>query len=156
MNSHKPAFEPPAADLEAYANGLNAAIADYSSDKSTTSSKADALTKITAAVGKLYSATTDPGTAMFRIVFAPQANAVVRVAVGMGLFDAIPQGGSATSIEIAKTCDMDPDFVQRIARAVASQGHLVETAEETYEHTPLSQMLCNTTAKAALARKRSP
>lgn len=147
-----PPFEPSATDLEAQASSLNAAISEYSSAKDA-KSKVSALAKVSATVEGLSKATTDPGTAMERFVFSPQANAIVRVAIGMGLFDAIPVGQTVTSTELAKKCSSETDFVQRVARAVASQGFLVEHAEETYGHTATSHMFCKDTAKAALARQ---
>lgn len=152
MTGPPPPFEPSAADLKTQAGSINAAISEYSAAKDP-QGKAEALAKISSTATGLSRSSTDPGLAMSRFVFQPQANAVVRVAIGMGLFEAIPMTGTATATEIAKKCNSEPDFVQRIARAVASQGFLTEWAEETYGHTQTSQMLCDDTAKATLARK---
>lgn len=154
MTGPPPPFEPAAADLKAQSAAIQAAVSEYSSAKGT-QHKTAALQKISDATQVLSRASTNPGLTMARFVFQPQANAVVRVAIGMGLFEAIPMNGTAHINEIAQKCNSEPDFVQRIARAVSSQNMLKEVGEETYGHNEISMMLCDDTAKATLARKIS-
>ena len=75
---------------------------------------------------------------MQHFAFQSVSNAAVRVAIGMGLFNQLPPGMSATTEELASKCNSDPEFVQRIARAVASLGMLQEVSQECDAHTPRS------------------
>ena len=145
-------FEPSLADLKAHTTGIHHALAEYEW-ASTPGDKAKALEKLSGTATVLSRSATHPGITMSRFVFQPQANAAVRVAVGMGLFNQLPMEGSATTQELATKCSSEPDFTQRVARAVASLGFLSEVAERTWAHNSMSMMLTNDIAQASLARK---
>lgn len=145
-------FEPPLADLKSLTTDIHHALADYEW-ASSPGDKAKVLEKLSAAANALSQSATHPGIAMSRFVFQPQANAAVRVAVGMGLFNHVPIEGPATTQELATKCGSEPNFTQRIARAVASLGFLTEVAEQTWAHNTMSLMLTNDIAQASLARK---
>lgn len=148
-----PSFAPSLEVLKAQSNQIQAAIADYE-----TSTKQDdkdmAIGKIANASNVLATTSASPGVILQRFAFQPVANAAVRVAIGMGLFNQLPPGQSMNTQQLAKQCNSDPEFVQRIARAVASLGMLQEVSEETYAHTTLSLILSDDTAQASLARKQ--
>jgi hypothetical protein len=147
-----PPFEPPLALLTLQAAAIDEAIDDYASS-STKDDKARAITKLAHASQRLATASASPGIMMQRFAFQPVANAAVRVAIGMGLFNQLPPPGeSASTKQLAAKCKSDPEFVQRIARAVTSLGMLDEVSEETYAHTPISLILSDDTAQASLAR----
>lgn len=147
-----PPFAPPLDVLKSHAGDIQTAIAEYESAK-LPNDKARAVTNIADASQKLSTISTNPGVAMQRFAFQPVSNAAVRVAIGMGLFNQLPPGESATTEELAPKCNSDPEFVQRIARAVASLGMLQEVSQERYAHTPISMMLRDDIAQASLARK---
>jgi hypothetical protein len=147
------AFEPPLALLTLQSAAIDQAVNNYASAKNP-DDRQRALTTLAHASNRLAAASASPGVTVQRFAFQPVANAAVRVAVGMGLFNQLPQSGKpATTKELAAKCNSDPEFVQRIARAVASLGFLQETAEETYAHTPVSLILTDDTAQASLARE---
>jgi hypothetical protein len=149
-----PPFAPPLAVLKSHAADIQAAIAEYESAKMP-DDKARAVTNIAGASQMLSTISTNPGVAMQRFAFQPVSNAAVRVAIGMGLFNQLPPGKSATAEELASKCNSDPEFVQRIARAVASLGMLQEVSQERYAHTSISMILRDDIAQASLARKFS-
>lgn len=150
-----PPFEPSLAILKEQASTILAAVVDYGA-AGTPDDKSRAITAISHASQKLATVSTSPGVVMQRFAFQPVANAAVRVAIGMGLFNQLPRPGqSATAKQLAVRCGSDAEFVQRIARAVASLGMLEEVAEETYAHTVLSLILSDDTAQAGLARQSS-
>lgn len=76
-------------------------------------------------------------------------NVVKFLAVGVGKEE------EGTTEELASKCNSDPEFVQRIARAVASLGMLQEISQERYAHTPISMILRDDIAQASLAPKFS-
>ena len=149
-----PPFEPPLAVLKTQAATIQAAVAEYELAK-TPDDKARAVINIAVASQMLSTITTSPGAVVQRFAFQPVSNAAVRVAIGMGLFNQLSPSKPATTKELAAKCNSDAEFVQRIARAVASLGMLQEVSEETYAHTPISMILSDDTAQASLARKSS-
>lgn len=147
-----PPFEPPFEALRYQAAAIQAAVDEYGS-ATTPDDRARAMTTLAHTSQKLATVSASPGVTMQRFAFQPVANAAVRVAIGMGLFNQLPPPGtSATTKELAVKCNSDAEFVQRIARAVASLGMLHEASEETYEHTPISLILSDDIAQASLAR----
>ncbi|KAK3720353.1 hypothetical protein LTR37_003764 [Vermiconidia calcicola] len=146
-----PPFEPPLAVLKTQAATIQAAVAEYELAK-TPDDKARAVINIAVASQMLSTITTSPGAVVQRFAFQPVSNAAVRVAIGMGLFNQLSPSKPATTKELAAKCNSDAEFVQRIARAVASLGMLQEVSEETYAHTPISMILSDDTAQASLAQ----
>ncbi len=147
-----PPFEPPIAVLKSQSAAIQKAIDQYEGAK-TKDDKARAVSALSQASTLLSTVSTSPGDTVQRFAFQPVANGAVRVAVGMGLFNQLPIGKCATTEELASKCNSDPEFVQRIAPAVASLGFLQEVSEERYAHTDVSMILCDDTAQASLGRK---
>lgn len=67
----------------------------------------------------------------------------------MGVFDRLPMEGAKSVQSLATECSSDPEFMQRILRAVASLGILEEAAEERYAHTTTSKLYCNPFVQAS-------
>jgi len=101
--------------------------------------KEGALRRISMTAQKLSQSATHPRDAVFKFGFQPHVNASVRLAIGMGLFETLPPGGSITVSQIAQKTGADEQLVLRIARALGAFGVLQETGENEYAHTPMSR-----------------
>ncbi|KAJ9365685.1 hypothetical protein DTO280E4_654 [Paecilomyces variotii] len=64
----------------------------------------------------------------------------VRTLLAAGVFHAIPAGGkSISAAEISAKTGLDKEILIRLMRALTVYGPFLETAEETYSHTSLSE-----------------
>ena len=84
-----------------------------------------------------------------RLIFGPHRSFTVRLAMGMGVFEKIPETGAIHLQQLASASGIELDFLRRVVRALASIGILEETDEYTYAHTPVSRMYTDRVAKAS-------
>lgn len=133
-----PPFNPPAEALNSMASSIAEAAKLYASATSP-EEKEGALRRISMTAQKLSQSATHPRDAVFKFGFQPHVNASVRLAIGMGLFETLPPGGSITVSQIAQKTGADEQLVLRIARALGAFGVLQETGENEYAHTPMSR-----------------
>lgn len=80
-------------------------------------------------------------------------NVTVRIAVEMGLFEALPESGEAiTLIELAKKLNAEEEFLLRISRVLGISDILQESDTSgplAYSHTFISRFLTTQAAKAS-------
>lgn len=145
-------FEPSVSDLQAQVAEIQTALYEYGATKAT-DEKPKALARVSNLAERLSGASTSPSLMMSRIVFWPQACAVLRIGLGMDLIENLPEEGSAKTAELAKKCSSEVDFTFRIARALASLDWVTEVSQGEWAHSPFSRMLLDPSAKASIARK---
>jgi hypothetical protein len=142
MNTQElPAFEPPVHVLSSLATTIQTSIQEYECAKSP-GEKASALRRIQATSTKLSRATTPIPAQLMQLNFGPNVNVVVRIALEMGLFEALPASGSLISLtELASKTNSDDEFLLRIARVLVTFDILQEPEYAVYAHTPFSRFL---------------
>lgn len=145
-------FEPSVSDLQAQVTEIQKALDEYATTKAT-DEKPKALGRVSNLAERLSGASTSPGLMMSKIVFWPQACAVLRIGLGMGLIENLPEASSATTAELAKKCSSEVDFTFRIARALASLDWVTEVSQGEWAHSSFSRTLRDSSAKASIARK---
>ncbi|OJK02211.1 hypothetical protein ASPACDRAFT_114923 [Aspergillus aculeatus ATCC 16872] len=90
-------------------------------------------------IEKLHRKVETPIDFTIRTVFGSHQAMVLRLAVDLGLFDAIAQqGGTATTAQLAKSTGGDELLVSRIMRFLAAINIFEEFALSTYRTTPLA------------------
>ena len=124
-----PPFEPPKAVLSSQLANIQDAVLEYSA-AITPAEKQGALSKISKSSLELSLVFASLPQILQQFTLLPHRNAVVRMAMEMGVFDNLPESGSKTALEVAAQCHCDPEFMQRILRATASIGFLSEVGEE--------------------------
>ncbi|KAI9698258.1 MAG: hypothetical protein M1820_007528 [Bogoriella megaspora] len=118
-----PPFQPSAEHLSSLAAEISTATSRYASSPST-----QGLQKVQAATEALQLAATSPTDFLFNQTFQSHVNGCIRIAVGMGIFDNLPQepGKSVSLPDLALRCNSTEDFVLRIARTLAAT-HIIES-----------------------------
>jgi len=99
---------------------------------------------------KLSRATTPLPARLMQLNFGPNVNVAVRIAIDMGLFEALPVSGEQASIsELSSRIGSDEEFLLRIARVLVSFDILQEPEYGAYSHTPFSRFLVVPAVKAS-------
>ncbi|RAL13253.1 S-adenosyl-L-methionine-dependent methyltransferase [Aspergillus homomorphus CBS 101889] len=95
--------------------------------------------QILESIEKLRRKVETPADFTIRSVFGSHQAMVLRLAVDLGLFDAITrEGGTATTAQLAKTTGGDETLVSRITRFLAAMNIFDELGPSTYKATRLS------------------
>ena len=126
--------------LRSLVSSINASLDSFESANDPIE-KSSALASIAQNSQKLKNASTPPADAFADFTFQPLANACVRIALSMGLFDHLPQNQSAgSSVEqLATLTETDPTLTVRIVRGLVAFNVVhQDDASGLYSHTPMS------------------
>lgn len=97
-------------------------------------------------IPRLWLELAEPGDLIDRIVFQPLENAMLRVALDLGIYDLLVKRGTAVdSQDIAKEKGVDPVLMERIMRNLAAANHVAEVGPSRYAANKASRAF--TTAK---------
>jgi len=148
-----PPFEPPLAVLSSFSTAIQTLISQYE-NANTTAEKAAALQELQTTSTKLSRLTAPIQQQFMELNFRPNVNVAVRIAVEMGLFNALPLSGEPSTVaELAKKTNAEEEFVLRISRVLGAFDILQESNSSSrlpaYSHTPLSRFLTTPPAQAA-------
>jgi hypothetical protein len=146
-----PPFEPPVAVLSSLSTTVQTSLAQY--DKARTPAEKPAALKETQRASTQLSRVTAPIPQQFmELNHRPYVNAAVRIAIEMGIFEAIPLSGeSITLLDLANEINADEEFLLRISRVLSTSDILHESDLSevlAYSHTPISRLLTKPAAKA--------
>jgi hypothetical protein len=149
-----PPFEPPVELISSFSTSIQTSVSQYENAK-TPEEKAAALKAIQASSIKLTRATSSMNEQWVELNQRPLVNVAVRIALEMGLFEAIPTTGeSITVAETAKKINAEEEFIFRIGRVLGAwevlEASYSSSGVLSYSHTPLSRFLTIPGAKAAL------
>lgn len=144
-----PPFEPPLPVLTSMSTSIQSALKDYENATSP-QEKAAALLDIKTASTKLSAATTDLPDRFLGLVFGPMQNIAVRIAIEMGLFNAVPMAGNISLADLAAKTKSDEEFVLRITRTLVAFNILSESEEGRLSHTQFSGFLTIGPAQALI------
>ncbi|MCJ1477775.1 hypothetical protein MMC13_006448 [Lambiella insularis] len=130
-------FEPPPAVLSSLLASTATAFSQYLGASSPLE-KTVALGALARTSQELSKTATQPIQAVDHFVNHPHANACVRIATAMGVFEALPAVEPATLQHITLKTGAEPDFALRIMRTLAAIGVIQEVDQELYAHTSMS------------------
>ncbi|KAI9036025.1 uncharacterized protein KD926_002504 [Aspergillus affinis] len=105
--------------------------------------------RLLAAARQLVAALETPETELMNIAKAPVANAVLRTAFEINLFDQFDKG-ETTASGLASRTGVDTLLLVRILRTLVSLGIFVEPEPETYAHSVRSKKLTNAKIRAVV------
>ena len=135
-------FEPSSAILSSLLASTATALSQYLG-ATTSVEKAVALGALARTSQELSRTATHPMQAVDHFVNHPHGNACVRMAVAMGIFEALPAAEPATLQHITLKTGAEPDFALRIMRTLAAIGVIQEVDQELYAHTSMSILWAN-------------
>lgn len=140
-------FEPELARLSSLATDITSAIEAYGSAQ-TPSDRARYLQNIAQSSDRLSNAVTSPADAFSNFTFRPLANACVRIAISIGLFEHLPRQGSHDVEEIARLTKAEVSLVERVVRTLVAFDILGQDGQRRYSHTPLSLTYTDVSSRA--------
>jgi hypothetical protein len=147
-----PPFEPPVEVLSSLSTTIQVSLAQYDKAK-TPAEKAAALKEMQRASTQLSRVTAPIPQQFMELNHRPYVNAAVRIAIEMGIFEAIPLSGEAiTLLDLANEINADEEFLLRISRVLSTSDILHESDPSrllAYRHTPISRFLTTPAAKAS-------
>jgi hypothetical protein len=147
-----PPFEPPFAVFSPLSTTIQTSLAQY--DKARTpAEKAAALKEMQRASTQLSRVTAPIPQQFMELNHRPYVNAAVRIAIEMGIFEAIPLSGESISLlDLANEINADEEFLLRMSRLLSTSDILHESDLSevlAYSHTPISRFLTTPAAKAS-------
>ena len=145
-------FEPSFTVLSSLSANIQDSLSKY--EKSDThKEKAAALKEIQRTATKLSRATAPIPQRFMELNHRPYVNVAVRIAVEIGLFEALPPSGESITLEeLAKKTNTEEEFLLRISRVLGAFDILVQSESSSvleYSHTPMSRFLTTPPAKAS-------
>jgi hypothetical protein len=147
-----PPFEPTVVVLSFLSTIIQVSLSQY--DKARTpAEKAAALKEIQKTSTQLSRATTPIPQQFMGLNHRPYVDAAVRIAIEMGVFEAILDSGeSITLADLANEIKAEEEFLLRISQVLSTSGILHESDLSgllVYSHTPISRFLATPAAKAS-------
>jgi hypothetical protein len=147
-----PPFDPPVAILSSLSTTIQASLAQY--DKARTpAEKAASLKEMQTASTQLSRVTAPIPQQFMELNHRPYVNAAVRIAIEMGIFEAIPLSRESIALlDLANEINADEEFLLRILRVLSTSDILRESDPSgllAYSHTPISRFLTTPAAKAS-------
>jgi hypothetical protein len=151
--SHGSPPGPPVELLSSLTTSIQTSLNQYENAK-TPAEKAAALKAIQASSNKLSRLTSSINEQWVELCQRPFVNVVVRIALEMDLFEAIPISGEYITVaETAKKINAEEEFIFRLTRVLGAFEFLEVSYSSSgllsYRHTPLSQFFIIPGAKSA-------
>ncbi|KAL9093042.1 MAG: hypothetical protein Q9165_004180 [Trypethelium subeluteriae] len=142
-----PPFQPSADYLTSLAGEISKTTVEYGSSPSP-----DGLQKIVSATQALNLAATSPMDRLVNLAFQAHVNGAIRIAIGMKLFDNLPDdvSQSISLSALASRCDSTPDFTLRIARALVTHHLIGSPLPGAYAHSTVSKLVLTVPTAQAL------
>ncbi|KAF7957958.1 hypothetical protein EAE96_003525 [Botrytis aclada] len=148
-SSAAPTLEPPASMVSEYVNGIKRISEglDSSTSKMILREKEELLSAAKQLVEKLEG----PEIGIWKVVFGPQANAALRSAIEIRIFEVFEDNcESRNADQLARQTGAEKLLLVRVMRALTSVGIFTEVGEETYTHNLRSKIFTNTTFRTMM------
>ncbi|KAM0162898.1 hypothetical protein ACHAPG_001605 [Botrytis cinerea] len=141
-------LEPPASMAAEYMNGIKVISEGLDSTSGMTLHEKQGLLS---AAKQLVDKLEGPETGIWKVVFGPQANAALRSAIEIRIFEVFEDNNEPRNADqLARQTGAEKLLLVRIMRALTSVGIFTEVGEETYTHNMRSKLFTNITFRTMM------